>query len=239
MSVNLDDFLIEQQELESLIDGNLVTQISLDIYRGVFLKNKKSLFSTFLTEIFTFILILIGVIPLAIIVIRNRVKMPEGSTEINQILIILAIICLGLMLLINIYWWKQSHQFKSLAILVDKTEQYNHLIQSIKLVKALELSNALNTAENWESQHQDLMEALRVIKDSLIQGFTVEKIIRKHKALINNQYDLLTSIEANLTALMTFDLSNPSSNYRDLLQDAIQIGMTVHKEMIKLRNKQD
>lgn len=236
MSVNLDNFLIHPETLESLINGNLLTQICIDIYRGVILKNKKSLFSVVLTEIFTFIVVIILVIPITLIVIRRLFTISENSTQVNQLLLLLLAICLGLMLLINIYLWQQSQKHKSLAILVEKAEQYNNLIQSIKLAKNLESINPLNNLETWEIQHQDLIEALTVIKDSLKQGFIVERIIRKHQKMINNGNELMNNIENNLTALMTFELSQSNTNYQELFQDAIQIGITVHKEVKKLSN---
>lgn len=236
MTVNLDELFIPQESLESLVDGNIITNISIDIYRGFILKNSRKIISVLMTGFFVFIVVLILVLPLTLILMKSSGSIPQEINEINQLLVILLGVCLGLMLLINIYLWQQSQKIKSLAILVDKTEQYNHLIQAISVVKHLESVNPPNN-QDWESQHQELMDALRVIKNSLTQAFTVERIIRKHEGMINNQYELLTNIETNLTALMTFDLSHSSSNYRELLQDAIQIGMTVHREVRKLRNE--
>ncbi|ACK71492.1 hypothetical protein PCC7424_3090 [Gloeothece citriformis PCC 7424] len=236
MTDHLDDLLIHQEELDNLVYGTLITHLSLTLYRGLFLKNKNQLFSLLQTEFFTFIVILIFVFPVTLIFLRSQGNIFQQQSEINQLILIVFCLCLGLLLLINIYLWQQSKKHKSLAILIEKTDQYNNLIKAVKLVESLESITPSNGDENQTFEKQDLINTLTMIKQGLIQGLTLEKLIRKQGRLIEQHYQLLTNLDSNLSALMDIDLNHPSSQYQKILQDAIQIGMTVHKEIKKLQN---
>jgi hypothetical protein len=237
MLVSVDDFIFSKKYLENLVDSNVFAQISIELYRGFVLKNKQSFFSILLTEVFTFIILLILVIPAGLVCLKSWLNFPSESISINLVILILLGFCLGLMLLINTYLWVESKKNKSLAILLNKAEQYNQIIKSIKVLEYLESVNLTQNSESWANQNTELIEALQIIKDSLIQAFRIEKFIRENRIIINKNSVLFNDIENNLTALMTFDFHSSSSQYKELLKDAIQIGITVHKEMRKFYEK--
>jgi hypothetical protein len=157
----------------------------------------------------------------------------------KQILSVLLteLFALGLLLTFgNVYLWKQCQKVKSLARLMDEVDKYNGVIQAITLVDELELVGNSTTQLNHLSNRQEVVEALKVTKESLISALRVQRILRRHKSFIGSRYELLANLENNLNTLMSFEVSNHASEYGRLLNESLQIGMSVHKEVRKLQN---
>jgi hypothetical protein len=67
--------------------------------------------------------------------------------------------------------------------------------------------------------------------------FADRRILRENKDFIDRRYELFANIESNLAALMALDVSDRASEYGRLLNEALEIGMSVHKEVRKLQNE--
>lgn len=61
-----------------------------------------------------------------------------------------------------------------------------------------------------------------------------EKILRVSRTLLARRYDLIINIENNLMTLITLEVNNQANEYRQLLNEALQIGLIVHKEVQKI-----
>ncbi|MEM8779713.1 MAG: hypothetical protein AAGF26_12740 [Cyanobacteria bacterium P01_G01_bin.49] len=237
MSPELEDLLINREQVEKLIDLEVITSIAVDFYRALKFKNNRQILSILFTELSTFIVVLILVMPVTLILLRGIGQLPNDPAGINQIIINILGICLLLMLFFNIYLFRQIKKIKSLATLIEKLDHYNQVIQSIILVEGLESAKGVKNQLNYLSHQQELFNALRITKESLLSALEVEKIIRKHKNLIDYRYELFSNLENNLTALMSFETNHQNYDYEELLKNALQIGMTVHKEVKKLNQK--
>jgi hypothetical protein len=119
---------------------------------------------------------------------------------------------------------------------MDEVDKYNGVIQAITLVDELELVGNSTTQLNHLSNRQEVVEALKVTKESLISALRVERILRRHNSFMDSRYELLANIENNLNTLMSFEVSNQASEYGRLLNESLEIGMSVHKEVRKLQN---
>ncbi|MBD0304078.1 MAG: hypothetical protein ICV85_18510 [Tolypothrix sp. T3-bin4] len=60
-----------------------------------------------------------------------------------------------------------------------------------------------------------------------------EKILRENQGLLARRYDLFTNIENNLASLKTLEVKERANEYTELLNEALQIGMSVHQEVQK------
>ncbi len=236
MSSNLGDLLITTEEVETLVDIDISTGLAIDVYRGLILRNGRQMLSVLLTEVFTFILILIFVIPISLIVLRNSGNLPDDLPGKMRLLTILVTISLLGLLVWNAYLWKQAQQIKFLVRLMDEIDKYNSIIQAIQLVDKLESASHSATKSNNLTNRQEVLDALIVTKEVLINALRVENIIKNHHDFIANKYELFANLENNLTALMSFDTNHSVSDYGQLMNEALKIGLTVHKEIRNLRN---
>ncbi|NES83019.1 MAG: hypothetical protein F6K10_17330 [Moorea sp. SIO2B7] len=236
MPLNLDDLQITQEERENLINLNIINTIALDFCQGLIIKNSRNIFSLLLTELFSFILLLIVIMPVSLIIIRNSIGVSQAQAMEKQILLIILAISLFCLFIWNLFLWKQAKKVKSLAILINEIDKFNGVIQGIDMLKEIE---STKTNSQLESSHniEEAIEALRITRESLINALKVEEIIRKHQYLMGSRYQLFANLENNLVNLMSFETNNDAREYGQLLNKTLEIGMTVHKEVRKLQNK--
>lgn len=236
MQSDLGALQITAQEIEDFVDLSPSNTLALDAYRAFILKRPKQILSVLLTELFALGLLLTFVMPVSFIALRNSGKLPEDTAGIIRIFTgILGLSVLSI-LLGNVYLWKKCQKVKSLARLMDEVDKYNGVIKAITLVDELELVGNSTTQLNHLSNRQEVVEALKVTKESLISALRVERILRRHNNFMESRYELLANIENNLNTLMSFEVSNQASEYGRLLNESLQIGMSVHKEVRKLQN---
>jgi hypothetical protein len=101
-------------------------------------------------------------------------------------------------------------------------------VQAVSIVDHLE---AIGTAQTYSTNRQQVIEALTIARNSLVCGLMTEKILRKNRSLLARRTDLFASIEANLTTLRTLEVTNQASKYVELLNEALQIGMSIHQQV--------
>ena len=115
--------------------------------------------------------------------------------------------------------------------LLDEVDKYNEVIQAINVFDKLEVVGNLRSDL---VNRNEVVGALSVTRDSLVCGLMTEKIIRENRGLLARRYDLFDNIKSNLTTLRTLEVNNQANEYGEFLNDALQIGINVHKEMQKL-----
>lgn len=237
MLSNLGELQITADEIEDLVEFSPCNILAIDAYRAFILRRAKPIVSVLLTELFAFGLVLIFVMPVSFLVLRNSGNLPEDSTGVIRLFTIISGLCLLGALLSNVYLWKQAKQIKSLARLLDEVEKYNGVIQALILIDELESVGNSTPQRDRLRTRKDVVEALKITKESLISALRVERIIRNHENFIGGRYELLANLENNLNNFMSFDMSDSASEYGRLLNESLRIGITVHKEMRKLQNR--
>jgi hypothetical protein len=236
MQADLENLQLTTEELENLVDLDISTALAIDAYKGFILKNSKQLLSVLLTEIFVFILVLIFVMPVSLIVLRNAGALPGNTDGVTKLLtLILGISLLGV-LIWNVYLWQQVKQVKSLARLMDKVDKYNRVIQAIALIDELESTSSSSSRTNI-STRKEVIQALSITKETLSSALQAEKVMRKHRKLLSSHHELFANLENNFTNLISFDLSHQVNEYTHLVNESLQIGLSVHKELRKLNNQ--
>ena len=236
MNPELETLPITEDELENLVELNFVDNLAISIYRSVVIKNSQQTIFVLTTEAFIFLVLLILTMPLTLITIKSLGYLPESSTGVNQLLLILVAILILAMVVVNIYLFLGGQKLQSLARLMEEIEKYNKVVKTINLIASIESVSRKNeeSIANPQEDSWEAIAALKITRTSLINALRVEEIIRKHQDFLNRRYELLTNLENSLANLMEFEVSNQTNEYGSLLNDALKIGMSVHKEVKKL-----
>ena len=235
MKSDLKQLKILEGEIENLI-GLEVNEVFIGgvfggVYKPSLFQNYKKIAYFCLTEISIFMLTFIFTLPIGLFAIRNY------SNSINDLYKSLQFfqLTLGISLLIiiswNIYMWLKIKQFRSLLHLLDEVDKYNEVVEAVNILDKLE---AVGNLQVKSLNRDKILEALNVTRDSLVCGLMTEKILRDNRGLLARNYDLFNNIENNLTTLRTLEVNNQANEYGQLLNNALQIGMSVRKEMQKL-----
>ncbi|MEG4350593.1 hypothetical protein QUA70_06750 [Microcoleus sp. LAD1_D5] len=233
IQADLEQLKISEKELEDLSGIALSDGFAADFYRPAALRDGKKLFSLLLNELLIFCLTLVVSLPVALLANQHNV----GSFSDAEIFVRVLQITLGLSLAItvawNVYKWVKAKPLAILAGLLDEVEKYHEVIQ------ALDIIDRLTAAGNLQAHlinRGDAIEALKITRESLVCALKTEKILRENKDFIGRRYELFANIESNLAALMAVDVSDRATEYGRLLNEALEIGMSVHKEVRKLQN---
>jgi hypothetical protein len=233
IQADLDELKIPEKELEDLSGIALSDGFAADFYRPAALRDGKKLFSLLLNELLIFCLTLVVSLPVALLANQHNV----GSFSDAEIFVRVLQITLGLSLAItvawNVYKWVKAKPLATLADLLDEVEKYHEVIQ------ALDIIDRLTAAGNLQAnfiKRRDAIEALQITRESLVCALRTERILRENKDFIGRRYELFANIESNLAALMAVDVSDRATEYGRLLNEALEIGMSVHKEVRKLQN---
>jgi hypothetical protein len=233
IQADLDELKIPEKELEDLSGIALSDGFAADFYRPAALRDGKKLFSLLLNELLIFCLTLVVSLPVALLANQHNV----GSFSDAEIFVRVLQITVGLSLAITIAWnvykWVKAKPLATLAGLLDEVEKYHEVIQ------ALDIIDRLTAAGNLHANlinRGDAIEALQITRESLVCALRTERILRENKDFIGRRYELFANIESNLAALMAVDVSDRATEYGRLLNEALEIGMSVHKEVRKLQN---
>ncbi|MDJ0717828.1 MAG: hypothetical protein QNJ54_27010 [Prochloraceae cyanobacterium] len=236
MLSELETLQFRSEEFEDAIDLDIITALAVDIYLVLLLGNRRRIPSVLLTEVFILVFSLIIIMPLTLMMLRgsNLPKSDASSIAILAIIFSASIFCL---VLANLYLWKQAKQVKTLAKLINEIENYNSLVRGITIIEKIESVRKDKKMGDRLSQRQEFFEALQITKDGLIKALELEKTIRKHNNFVADRHELLAQLENNFLNLLSFETNSYANEYGQLLDRTLAIGMTVHKEVRRLRNQ--
>jgi hypothetical protein len=232
MNPELKQLTITAKELEQLT-GFEVAELFIGglvggAYRPNLFKTQKRYIAFCFTQLLVFILIFIFTLPIGLVVVRNHTNSVNDLPTMTRFLQI----TLGISTLAIVGWnvtmELKSKAFRLLAHLLDEVDQYNEIVQAVSIVDHLE---AIGTAQTYSTNRQQVIEALTIARNSLVCGLMTEKILRQNRSLLARRTDLFASIEANLTTLRTLEVTNQASEYVELLNEALQIGMSIHQQV--------
>lgn len=218
---------IAPQELEEIMHIDAIANIAIDFYRGIIQKNGKALFSTLLTELGVMAIAIVLILPATAIVLRGS---GMSDREILPTLLTISFSLIGLILCgFNLYFWQKAKHLKSLTHLLSEIEKYNRVVHSVTFV------DRLNSLQSSESQSDDkrleTFNLLQTIRHSLMTALQVERLMREQTQWIASRYELLATLESDLDILMEFTAKQDEKDSSQLFNEALQIGLNVHKEI--------
>jgi hypothetical protein len=233
IQADLDELRIPEKELEDLSGIALSDGFSGNFYHPDTLRNGKKLFALLLHELLIFCVTLVVSLPVALVANKHEVSSATDAEIFVRVLQITLGLSLAITVAWNVYQWLKAKPLATLAGLLDEVEKYHEVI------KALDIIDRLTAAGNLQANlinRQDAIEALKITRESLVCALKTERILRENQKFIGRRYELFANIESNLAALMALDVSDRASEYGRLLNEALEIGMSVHKEVRKLQN---
>lgn len=131
----------------------------------------------------------------------------------------------------------KGRQLKVLSHLLDQVDRFNEMITAVEILEELRQADA--SSQRLSLDHpEDIKEALHLTRESLVCGLMSDRIMRKHQRFIARRHELFTSIETNLASLQTLQASDLAGDYGQLLNEALQVGTSVHREFKSLRSKE-
>ncbi len=231
MQADLQDLKITESEVEKLSGQTLSDILMVNLYQLPLGFSRKQFLSIILNQIVVFGLTLIISLPITLVMIMKTNYAPDDPRLISLFSAISLGISLGIALCWNVYMWWKTKPLKELAKLQNEVNKYNQVIVAVEIID--KLAAVVNLEVNLINRN-DVVKALKVTRESLICGLQTERILRENKDFIVRRYELFASIENNLSALMNFDVKNQASEYGKLLNEALEIGMSVQKEVRKL-----
>ena len=233
IQADLDELRIPEKELDDLSGIALSDGFGADFYRSAAFRDSKKLFSFLLNELLIFCMTLVVSLPIALLASKNQVGITDAEIFLRVLQITLGL-SVAITVVWNVYKWVKAKPLAPLAGLLDEVEKYHEVI------KALDIIDRLTAAGNLQANlinRGDAIEALKITRESLVCALKTERILRENHKFIGRRYELFANIESNLAALMALDVSDRATEYGRLLNEALEIGMSVHKEVRKLQNE--
>ncbi|MBW4522000.1 MAG: gustatory receptor family protein [Scytolyngbya sp. HA4215-MV1] len=238
MKPDLEDLKITERELENLSGFEagpiFIGGIFGGVYRSSVFRNPQRFLWFCLTEVLVFALIFTFTVPIGLSTlpgnVNNSIKDVSTTLQFLQTTVGIALLVL---LLWNIYMGWRGKRFKGLMHLLDEIDRYHQVLAAIDLLDQLE---AVDSQVNLANR-QDALAALSLTRNSLVSALMTEKILRESRGLLARRHDLVTNIENNLSALQTIEINNRANEYGQLLNAALQIGMSVHAEIQQVSSR--
>ncbi|MEG5159428.1 hypothetical protein QUB37_03125 [Microcoleus sp. AT3-A2] len=233
IQADLEQLKIPEKELEDLSGIALSDGFAADFYRPAALREGKKLFSLLVNELLIFCVTLVVSLPVALLANKHNVGLFSDSDIFVRVLQLTLGWSLAITVAWNVYKWVKAKPLATLAGLLDEVEKYHEVIQALDIIDRL--TDAGNLQANLINRG-DAIEALTITRESLVCALKTERILRENQQFIGRRYELFANIESNLAALMAVDVSDRATEYGRLLNEALEIGMSVHKEVRKLQN---
>ncbi len=108
------------------------------------------------------------------------------------------------------------------------------MLSAIAVLDRLETVNIASNLNSALQNRSEILKAIHLTRDNLIAGLTTEKILRENRGLLARQQDLLSSIETNLSLVRSLEVKHQADEYGQFLNEALQIGISVHQEVQRL-----
>jgi hypothetical protein len=128
----------------------------------------------------------------------------------------------------TIYRYREGKRLIVLSHLLDEIDRFNETVAAVEILE--ELGSTQNSRLNLENR-EEVIEALHLTRESLVCGLMTERVMRKHQRFMARRQEMFSSIERNLATLQLLQVSDEASDYGRLLNEAIQIGTSVHREL--------
>lgn len=234
MHSDLETLKITERELESLtgldVDQTFVGGALSGVYRPLVFRSRKGRLAVLITELIVASLVFALMVPVGLFLVHGNSSGIQAAGAIARfVLVTFSLVCLVMVARYG-YMRLIRKRLKSLMHLLDEVDRYNDMTQAVTISEQL----AIAQSEAQLTNRQEVLEALALARNSLVCGLAGERILRENRGLLTRQRELLVSIESNLVALQALETTRQASDYRQLLDEALQIGVSVHQELQKV-----
>ncbi len=235
-SVNWDKIKISQAELENLLLSDIFDNWAIDLCRVLILHKKKYFRSLLITETAILFLEIILLLPLNLLVFRNLGIVSNNSYGLIMIFLLAIAIALSLLLLVNYWLWHKAKRLKTIAIILEKVEDFNHLIETFKALTDLSYFNDReNFLQKTAESSLNIEEILLTTRNSLVQSMKIHNTLYLKTNHNRDVYQLFANLENKLVHFLSVPYDNGNREYQQTLAEIINLGLTVHQEVKNIR----
>ena len=231
---------ISNAELEQVFEPSIIDEWAIAFSSALYLKHTKAN-KALLLIIGSFLFIsLLLLFPINLIILRQLGLV--NNSNLGLILIILVITCESILLLIifGFHLYQKAKRLKFIAILLKKAEQYNQLINSFNLLA--NISSIANSRNAHSESSIELKSVFNSTKNTLLESIRLENFLYRHQTreipdnYSHNPLQLLAHLEDNLASL-PIEETERNTEYKQLLEDAVNLGLSVQQQMRKIWNQ--
>ena len=227
MQSDLADLQITPDQLERLTGLEVGDIFMGRVCRPSVFRSLRRVGSFLVTEALTLAVIVIFCLPLGLVVGRGF-NLLSGSLSVGFLSLML-----GISLLIFAVWnldmWRRAQKLKTLAHLLDQVDRHNEIIQAVEIMDELGAVGRTQLIDR-----PNVLQALSATRESLLNGLMTERILRRHQRFMAQQQTLFAHIETSLATLQHLQIDSQATEYGQLLNAALQIGLSVRQEIGRL-----
>jgi hypothetical protein len=230
-SLTWDRLKIEQPEIESILQCNLFDNLAIEMANLLISHQSKNKLSFVLTEATLVFLGTLFLVPINLLIGQKWLSYHNQFYGFAIVISLSLTLALTFLLALNLWLWRQAKKIKNIAAILQKIARYNHLIQNFQLLTKF---NNLSTVDNDKKSqsNSDIVTTLQVTKDSLLKSLELENFILHNQQLQSQErYQLLNNLEDDLVQFMSLSNQKNTTEYQQLLAEAIAIGLSVHQEL--------
>ncbi len=222
---NLDNLRISQRELDKLTDLDISDVTMGWAYRQTAFHPQRRL-AWLGEQLLTLGVTLVFCVPVTLML--TRAISGDDTQAVLRWLPLGGIMAIAIAIAWGIYRWQEGKRLITLSHLLDEIDRFNEMVSAVEILE--ELGASQNSRLNLENR-QEVLEALHLTRESLVCGLMTERVMRKHQRFMARRAEMFSSIERNLATLQLLQVSDEASDYGRLLNEAIQIGTSVHREL--------
>ncbi|MEL6381058.1 MAG: hypothetical protein AAFQ89_01015 [Cyanobacteria bacterium J06626_18] len=224
MNSDLESLRITKAQLEKLTGLDIGSVFMGGVVRPSTFRSVRRVLSLIVTEGSVLGVVFIICLGLGLVIARSL-------SSFNNVTVLL-LIGLGITVVSAIAWnayqWRRYRTLRSLAHLLDEVDRHNDIVQALQVMDEL---GTVPAARQGLPNREEVLKALETTRDSLISALMTERILRRHRPLIERRQELFSNIETNLTTLHTLHVNNQASEYQQFLEEALEIGLAVQREI--------
>ena len=222
---NLDNLRISQRELDELT-GLDVSETTMGwAYRQTAFCPERRL-AWLMSQLLTLGVTLVLCVPVVLLLVRAMSNDDERVVWLSLPIGVLGAIALTISW--ATYRWREGKRLLTLSHLLDEIDRFNEMVSAVEILE--ELGANKGSRLNLENR-EEVLEALHLTRESLVCGLMTERVLRKHQQFMTRRQEMFSSIERNLATLQQLRVSDEANDYGRLLNEAIQIGTSVHREL--------
>ncbi len=225
MQSDLKPLSITTSQLETLTELDIGQVFMGGIVRPSALRSTRRLLSFLITEGTVLVVIFIICLGLGLVVVRSW---PGLGDNLAVLLGLVAGLTGAIAIAWHSYQWTRYKTLKPLAHLLDEVDRHNDIVQAVQVMDEL---GTVPAAALGLPNRSEVITALEATRDSLISALMTEKILRRHRSLIQRRQALFSTIETNLATLQTLQINSQATEYQQFLQEALEIGLAVQREI--------
>lgn len=136
-----------------------------------------------------------------------------------------------LFLMINLYVYFNSKPLIYLLNLLNELDNYDRIVTIFYRMDGLITDGYME--QDSENRNQ-MVQALKITKDSFIHALKAERLVREYHQ-VQFPDDLFDQLDRNLSDLIDFDVQGQDGHYGRLINETLEIGISVHRELRKLQ----